>query len=52
MDVAVAQKIASKYDCDSEAKMITWMSAVTRMSPAADQTFGEWLKNGWDVLIY
>ena len=46
LDVAVAQKIASKYDADSEAKMITWISAVTKLTPG-DQTFGEWLKNGW-----
>lgn len=47
LDVAVAQKIASKYDSDSESKMIAWISAVTKLSPGADQTFGEWLKNGW-----
>ena len=47
LDAAVAQKIASKYDSDSESKMIAWISAVTKLSPGADQTFGEWLKNGW-----
>jgi hypothetical protein len=48
LDAAVAQKIASKYDADSEAKLICWIGAVTALAPAAQQTFGDWLKNGSD----
>jgi len=46
LDVAIAEKIAAKYDADSEAKMIAWISAVTRLQPRSDETFAEWLKNG------
>ncbi len=46
LDVAIAEKIAAKYDADSEAKMIAWISAVTRLEPRSDETFAEWLKNG------
>jgi hypothetical protein len=46
LDVAVAEKIASKYDADSEAKVQTWISAVTKLEPGDGQTFAEWLKNG------
>ena len=34
LDVAVAQKITSKHDYDSESKMIAWISAVTNYHPA------------------
>jgi len=46
LDVAVAEKIASKYDADSEAKVRTWISALTKLEPGDGQTFAEWLKNG------
>ena len=46
LDVAVAEKIASKYDADSEAKVQSWISAVTKLEPGDGQTFAEWLKNG------
>ncbi len=39
LDVAVAEKIAIKYDTDSEAKVLTWISAVTKLEPGDGQTF-------------